>query len=176
MSEETKKSYGTWEEAVEELKRNLQAAMQTGMTEMQAKLQAEMNESFSNFIEVASEKVMKELEPTIDVKIDQVIAEKVANASINKIDEEVLPGVWNAIQRVEKQNLEQAERVILLDSKFDEFARKAKEEVDVFYLEKFRTEVMPGVNTFLDPFRESLHQDKEDIKSILNESMKWKKL
>jgi len=52
-----------------------------------------MNEPFLNFIDATSNNVMKELEPVIKFKIDQVIAEKVANASINKIKEEVLPGV-----------------------------------------------------------------------------------
>ena len=88
MSEETKKFYGTWEEAVEKLKRDFE-----GLKDMQARMQSKMDETFSDFIEAASNNVMKELEPTINVKIDQAIAEKVANASIKKIDEEVLPGV-----------------------------------------------------------------------------------
>ena len=75
MSEETKKSYGTWEEAVEALKRDFD-----GLEDMQTRLK----ESFSNFMGIATERMMKELEPAISVNIDQAIAEKVANASTTK--------------------------------------------------------------------------------------------
>jgi len=124
MSAETKKSYGTWEEAVEEFKRNLQAAMQAGMTKMQAKLQAEMDESFSNFIVATNNKMMKELEPAIIVKIDQVIAEEVSSASIEKVENETIFVEEKKINCVQS-NLKIESKYILIneeliDNDFDE--------------------------------------------------------
>jgi len=85
MSEESKKSYTTWEEALQ--------AFQLDFQNKLSKINTRIDEIKNIINESPKDDLMLFLEPVIDAKIDAkieaAVTEKVASASFNKIDEEI---------------------------------------------------------------------------------------
>jgi len=112
MSEESKKSYSTWEEALR--------AFQLDFQNKLAKINTRIDEIKNIINESPKDDLMAFLEPVIDTKIDSkidtVVTEKVASASFNKIDEEILPEHMEILPDTKTET----NNYIYIDNDFDE--------------------------------------------------------
>jgi len=165
MSEETKVEFSSWKEAFKAINAKM-TANAVGQEERFAEMFKESfrkhaNEEREEILTLLMEPVKNMVEKVIDEKLDTVVTEKVTNASFNKIDEEVLPGMWSAIQNRDKQYLEQAEKIIAIDNKFESFMSNTREEIASYLNGKFQTELMDGFKDGMNNVREELDRFRE---------------
>jgi len=80
--------------------------------------------------------------------------------------------MWSAIQNRDKQFLEQTEKIIAIDNKFESFMSNTREEIASYLNGKFQTELMDGFKDGMNNVREELDRFRETnqdyIKKIEN--------
>ena len=160
MSEESKKSYTTWEEALQAF----QLYFQNKLLQINTRI-----DEIKNIInESPKDDLMAFLEPVIDAKIDSkieaVVTEKVASASFNKVDEEILPGLWTAIQKRDELVLAQTEKVINMEMKLNTFVNDTKVEIVDYFRGPIQAEFLEGVKEGVNGIREELDRYREATK------------